>query len=141
MAEVVEKSDKLHVVIVSSDGEIFTGEADSLSITAWDGIAEILPTHAPFISALKPGLAQLKNGEQILNWCFFEGFVSVENNSVRVAVESVFTKDQIDEAQIRSDLEEALASPALQKNFKDTDFEYLRVLRDRALLQLLEQNS
>ena len=49
-------SSKLNFDFVSPMSSIFSGEVDSILIPAKEGDAEILPHHAPFMTALRIGV-------------------------------------------------------------------------------------
>ena len=53
-------SSKLNFDFVSPMSSIFSGEVDSILIPAKEGDAEILPQHAPFMTALRVGVVEIK---------------------------------------------------------------------------------
>ena len=53
-------SSKLNFDFVSPMSSIFSGEVDGVLIPAKEGDAEILPQHAPFMTALRVGIVTKK---------------------------------------------------------------------------------
>ena len=72
-------SSKLNFEFVSPMASIFSGEVDSVLIPAKEGDAEILPQHAPFMTALRVGVVEIKiaNSEN-LKFLIDGGFADIE---------------------------------------------------------------
>ena len=77
----------MRVTVISPDGSIFDGEAESLQVPAYDGQVGILPHHAPFMTLLGEGTLQVRvaGGERALT--VQGGFLQVVGNVVRVVAE------------------------------------------------------
>ena len=86
-----------HLEIVTPDGLVFDGEAESLLVHTTEGDVEILCGHMDYIAAIDIGRARvLQNGQVRMASCS-GGFLSVSKESVRlVAVTFEFAED-IDE--------------------------------------------
>jgi len=77
----------MRVTVISPEGSIFDGEAESLQAPAYDGQVGILPHHAPFMTLLGEGtlLVRVDGGEQ--SFAVRGGFLQVVGNVVRVVAE------------------------------------------------------
>ncbi len=77
----------MRVTVISPEGSIFDGEAESLQAPAYDGQVGILPHHAPFMTLLGEGtlLVRVEGGEQ--SFAVRGGFLQVVGNVVRVVAE------------------------------------------------------
>jgi F-type H+-transporting ATPase subunit epsilon len=77
----------MRVTVISPEGSIFDGEAESLQAPAYDGQVGILPHHAPFMTLLGEGTLQVRvaGGEQA--FAVRGGFLQVVGNVVRVVAE------------------------------------------------------
>ena len=86
-----------HLEIVTPDGPVFDGEAESLLVHTTEGDVEILRGHMDYIAAVDVGRARvLANGQSRTASCA-GGFLSVSAGAVRlVAVTFEFAED-IDE--------------------------------------------
>ena len=51
---------KLNFEFVSPMSSVFSGEVDSILLPAKEGDAEILPEHAPFMTALRVCIVEIK---------------------------------------------------------------------------------
>jgi F-type H+-transporting ATPase subunit epsilon len=77
----------MRVTVISPDGSIFDGEAESVQAPAYDGQVGILPHHAPFMTLLGEGtlLVRVAGGERAFT--VRGGFLQVVGNVVRVVAE------------------------------------------------------
>jgi F-type H+-transporting ATPase subunit epsilon len=77
----------MRVTVISPDGSIFDGEAESLQAPAYDGQVGILPRHAPFMTLLGEGTLQVRVGGGERAFRVQGGFLQVVGNVVRVVAE------------------------------------------------------
>ena len=77
----------MQIEILTPEGQVFTGEGDSISLQGVDGQFQVLNRHAPLIAALAPGQIRIQasSGETIFNTK--GGFIEVLRNNVSVLVE------------------------------------------------------
>lgn len=81
-------NENLLVRLVSPEEEVFSGEASSLVVPAWDGEVGILPGHAPLISLLGHGeLAIDLPGGGSRRYHVAAGVVKVESDEVTILTE------------------------------------------------------
>ncbi len=90
---------------------IFDGEAELVIAVTTEGEEGILAHHAPFLSALKPGVLRaniLENGTpKRLELATGEGFMQALPDRVTVLVDDALAFEEVNVAQTRSELEEA----------------------------------
>ena len=90
---------------------MFDGDADLVIATTTEGEEGILAHHAPFLSALKPGVLRaniIENGAaKRLELATAEGFMQALPDRVTVLVDEALTFEDIDVAAARTELAEA----------------------------------
>ncbi len=52
---------KIHVDIVSAEGQLFSGSGEMVYVPAQMGEVGIAPRHTPFITQMKPGDVRIEN--------------------------------------------------------------------------------
>ena len=87
----------------------FDGEAELVIATGTEGEEGILPSHAPFLTALKPGVLRANvrdgaEGTKRLELATGEGFLQALPGNVTVLVDSALAADEVDIAATRADL-------------------------------------
>jgi F-type H+-transporting ATPase subunit epsilon len=89
----------------------FEGDAELVIAVGTEGEEGILAQHAPFLTALRPGIlrANIVEGEHSkrLEFATSEGFMQALPDRVTVLVDAALTEDQIDAATARKELEAA----------------------------------
>ena len=84
-------SSKLNFDFVSPMSSIFSGEVDSILIPAKEGDAEILPHHAPFMTALRIGVVEIKlTDSENLKFLIDGGFADIALDQVTLLAERSF---------------------------------------------------
>src|SRR5690348_1434230 len=90
---------------------VFDGDADLVIAVTTEGEEGILAHHAPFLSALKPGVLRaniVENGaSKRLELATSEGFMQALPDSVTVLVDEALTFEEIDVAAAREELVQA----------------------------------
>ena len=90
---------------------MFDGDADLVIATTTEGEEGILANHAPFLSALKPGVLRaniIENGAaKRLELATAEGFMQALPDRVTVLVDEALAFEDIDVAAARTELAEA----------------------------------
>lgn len=77
----------LKLRIVSPEKVVFVGEVESVTVPGTSGEFQILPNHAPLISALNSGKVVYDTPEGRKNMIISGGFAEVQNNVVSLCVE------------------------------------------------------
>jgi F-type H+-transporting ATPase subunit epsilon len=90
---------------------VFEGDASLVIAVTTEGEEGILPHHAPFLAALKPGVLRANveggSGETRLEVATGEGFMQALPDRVTVLVDEALRFDDIDVARSREELAEA----------------------------------
>ena len=105
---------QFHLEIVTPDGSVFNGMAESVTVKTDTGDLEIMSGHSDYFAALATGRARIfANGAERFASAS-GGFVSVSKGEVKIAATTFEYADQIDEARAeaaivkaRADLEKA----------------------------------
>lgn len=143
MAEGRTPSGILDVVVVSPARQLYEGEAQWVTVPAWDrvggraggryynragdpgrlvvGQLGIRPGHAQLVAALGAGPLRIGlQGGQVTRFAVQGGFVKVGDNRVTILVDRAVTEADVNEADARRELEETIAE--LQHPRSDEEF-------------------
>jgi len=86
----------------------FDGEAELVIAVGTEGEVGILPSHAPYLTALRPGVlrANVRDGAgtRRLELAMSEGFMQALPGKVTILADAALDPDEIDSAQARADL-------------------------------------
>lgn len=104
---------KLHVDVVSAEGQIYSGSAVMVFAAAEEGEVGIAPRHAPLLTRMRPGQVRVRPEEGEEESFFVSGGVlEVQPHLVTVLADTVERAADIDEAEaekVKQRAEEALA--------------------------------
>lgn len=100
----------MQVNFVDSESQIFTGEAEYLVVSAFDGEIGIFLHHTPLISKLVPGILRIKqpNKDEQLVFAISGGFIEVCDNRVIVLADIVERTEELDEKRLIEQKQDAL---------------------------------
>jgi F-type H+-transporting ATPase subunit epsilon len=97
--------------LITPTAVAFDGEAELVIAVGTEGEEGILASHAPFLTALRPGVlrANVADGDAIkrLEFATSEGFLQALPDRVTILVDEALLREQIDPAKARLDLEGA----------------------------------
>lgn len=102
----------IHVDIVSAEGEIFAGEAETVFVPAQEGELGITPRHAPLLTLIKAGEVRVKTSEGEQSIFVGGGALEVQPHKVTILADTAIRAHDIDEAAAlaaKQRAEEALA--------------------------------
>ncbi len=106
----------LKLEIVTPEKLVLDAEADSVTLPTASGEAGILPSHAPLVSALKPGILTYSVKGVNDKLAISSGFVEVNTDKVSVLVDTAETASDIDVEAAKADrdeTEQAIAAAGL----------------------------
>ena len=91
----------------------FEGDAELVIATGTEGEVGILPAHAPFLTALKPGVlrANVRDGEKTtmrLELACGEGFLQALPDKITILTDAALEADEVDVSETRADLAAAI---------------------------------
>lgn len=97
----------IELVVVTPEGEAFSGQAEEVVLPGVEGEFGVLEAHERFLSALDHGCMEIRtpNGSQFS--AVSDGFAEVGSERVVVMVDSLIPKEEIDVSAARAALEEA----------------------------------
>jgi F-type H+-transporting ATPase subunit epsilon len=97
--------------LITPTAVAYEGEADLVIAVGTEGEEGILASHAPFLTALRPGIlrANVEAGGETkrLEFATSEGFMQALPDRVTVLVDSAQKREDIDVTKARADLEAA----------------------------------
>lgn len=89
----------------------YEGDAELVIAVGTEGEEGILPSHAPFLTALRPGILRanvVEGGEtKRLEFATSDGFLQALPDRVTVLVDSALAREKIDVAAAKADLDAA----------------------------------
>ncbi len=134
---------KLHVDIVSAEGEIFSGDAKMVFAPAIMGEVGIAPRHAPLLTQLKPGAVRVRNEQGEDEAIFVNGgILEVQPHHVTVMADSAERAADIDEAraaQAKRDAEDALENASADIDLARAQAELAEAAARLHLIQKLKK--
>ena len=107
-------ADKIHLDLVSPERLLMSEDVDMVTVPGADGYFGVLAGHAPIMSALRPGVIEVKGGEEPeMKLFILGGFAEVTPTKISVLAEEAipfpeFTIEMLD--QRIKDAEEELAA-------------------------------
>lgn len=87
----------IHVTVVSPERVVFDGDADAVTVPAFDGQVGILSRHAPFVTLLGQGALRVRAGAAVHAFRIRGGFLQVIRNTLRVVTEQAEPMPAADE--------------------------------------------
>ena len=135
-------ANKIHVDIVSAEGEIFSGEAEMVFVPAKEGELGITPRHAPLLTLIKAGEVRIKNGDEEQSIFVGGGALEVQPHRVTVLADTAVRAKDIDEAAAmaaKQRAEEVLASNVDKIEQAEALAELARVAAQLRILERLRK--
>jgi len=98
--------------LITPKAVVFDGDAELVIAVTTEGEEGILPHHAPFLAALKPGVLRAnvvrEGASQRLELATGEGFMQALPDRVTVLIDEALRFEDVDVAKTREELAEAL---------------------------------
>ena len=119
----------VHLDIVSSEAQIFSGLVEMVSVTGVEGELGILPGHTALLSAIKPGEVRvtLQGGNKEIYYVS-GGMIEVQPDCITVLADTAIRPESLDEAaaiKAKERAEKLLAE-------KKSDLDYAQVMKELA---------
>jgi F-type H+-transporting ATPase subunit epsilon len=125
---------KLQLVVVTAEGESFSGEVDAVVAPGEVGEFTVLPSHARLISTLAPGVLRFDQGGESTSLALTGGFLEVADNRVTVLADAAERDDDIDLERAETAL--ALAQERIDAEPGNIDLERAMVSLRRARVRV-----
>lgn len=97
----------LKLEIVTPERKVLETDVDSVTVPTVSGEVGILPSHAPLVSALRPGVLSYTAKGVSDKLAVSGGFLEVSSDRVAVLADLAETAEEIDVEAARADREEA----------------------------------
>ncbi len=97
----------LKLEIVTPERRVIDAEVDAVTVPTASGEVGILSSHAPLVSAVKPGVLSYSIKGASEKIAVSSGFVEVNDNKVAILVDTAETADEVDIDGARSTRQEA----------------------------------
>lgn len=100
--------------LITPRATVFEGDAELVIVVGTEGEVGILPSHAPFLTALRPGVLRANvrdHGTEImrLELACGEGFLQALPDKITVLTDAAYAADEVDTGESRDELAQAQA--------------------------------
>ena len=129
---------KIHIKVIQPTMIRIDKDYDHIIIPGVDGDFGISFDHTPFITKIRTGVLQLFQNEKSEEYAIHDGFVTVENNVVKIVCDTIERKDEIDIARAKASRERA--EKRLKSSEENINFRRAEASLKKALVRL-ELNS
>jgi F-type H+-transporting ATPase subunit epsilon len=132
----------IHVDVVSAEEQIFSGEAEFVSLPGEAGELGIYPRHTPLITRIRPGAVRIKLVDRAEEELVFVagGILEVQPNSVTVLADTAIRGADLDEAkasEAKKLAEEALVNRESKIDYAAAQIELAVAVAQLAAIQRL----
>lgn len=126
---------KVRVKIIQPTRIVMDKECDHTIIPGSDGDFGVSAGHTPLITTIRPGILMIYNNNSVTEqYALHDGFVTVEEDIVRIVCEIVETKDEIDIN--RAEKAQKRARERLNTQSQDIDYRRAETSLARALARI-----
>ncbi len=120
--------------VMAPDKKLFSGKADSVTVTGTDDIFTVLADHMPMISGLGIGAMTLKHDGNTDVAYHSGGFIEIKNNSVIIFTEACEWAGDIDTMRAETARQKALEK--LSHKQSNMEHKHLEISMLRAITRL-----
>ena len=124
----------IQVDVVSAKAEVFSGQAEFVSLPGESGELGLLPGHTPLITRIKPGAVRIQNGQNEELVFVAGGILEVQPNKITVLADTAIRGNDLDEARALE--AKARAEENLKDNASDVDYARAQAELSVAVAQL-----
>ncbi|MFB6435053.1 MAG: F0F1 ATP synthase subunit epsilon [Candidatus Malihini olakiniferum] len=134
-----------HLDIVSPEQKIFSGLVQKIQVTGSEGELGIFPGHAPFLTAIKPGMVRIvkKHGEE--EYIYLSGgHLEVQPKSVTVLSDTAIRGQDLDEVcamESKRKAEERIRNSHCDVDFAQASAELLKAIAKLRVLELTKKSN
>ncbi len=99
--------------LITPRATVFEGDAELVIVTGTEGEVGILPSHAPFLTALRPGVLRANvrdssgSGVMRIELACGEGFLQALPDKITVLTDAAYAGNEVDVSTSRDELAEA----------------------------------
>ena len=125
---------KIKIEVLQPNKVKIKDEYDHVILPGTEGDFGVSEEHTPFITKMRPGILKLYKGNQEERYAIHDGFVTVENNVVRIVCETIEKEDEVDYA--RAEAAKSRAEKRLKSAEEDIDFRRAEIALKKALVRI-----
>ena len=125
----------LQLEIVTPEKKVFSDEVDSIIIPGLEGEFNVLTSHTPLVTIIKPGEVTYTKANETERLAIGEGFIETSENNVCVVVDVALGESEIDENAVEEALKRAENALA-DTSEDDENFAALQAVIAKSLAQL-----
>ena len=93
-----------HFELVSPERVLFSGDVNSVVVPAAEGDVTVLANHAPFMSAVRPGVVTVDGGRRLF---VGGGFLDVNASGLTLLAEQAVPVEEIDREKVAAEMKAA----------------------------------
>lgn len=125
----------LSVHVVTAEREVYTDDGvDEVVAPGVQGELTVLPSHAPLLTMIKPGVMRLVKGNDETDVAITGGFLEVRNDRVTILADAAERAEEID--TVRAEEARRRAERALEEREDTEELVAAAAALQRALLRL-----
>jgi F-type H+-transporting ATPase subunit epsilon len=126
----------LKLEIVTPEKVAYSDDVDSVVLPAVEGEIGVLPMHIPLMTMINPGELLVKKGAHETFLAVGEGFVTIDQTSVKVLTDMAIEWDQIDEGAAEAAVKRAQEAIANRHELAGEEAASVQVALAKSLAQL-----
>ncbi len=135
----------IKVNVVSAEEQIFSGDAEFVSIPGEGGELGILPQHTPLISLIKPGFVRitLPETKEVKQVFVAGGVIEVQPHLVTVLADTAIRSEEMDRAKTEkaiAEAREARSKATSEVDLAKLDAELAVLAAELAAIEKLKRN-
>ncbi|MCX9157337.1 F0F1 ATP synthase subunit epsilon [Niveibacterium sp. 24ML] len=136
----------VHVDVVSTEEQIFSGLAESVSLPGEAGELGILPGHTPLLTRIRPGAVRLKLPNQEQDELVFVagGVLEVQPGLITVLADTAIRGRDLDEAKAmdaKRQAEEAMANQGSKLDYARAQAELAEAAAQLAMIERMKKRG
>ncbi len=124
----------MQVDIVSAEGSMFSGKADTIYAQAAHGELGILPLHTQLLSSLKPGPVRVVSGDEENSFFINSGIIEIQPDGVTILADTAIRAEDLDQAAAENS--KLKAEETMKEAKSDTDVARAQVEYAEAVAQI-----
>ena len=126
----------LKLEIVTPEKLAYSEDVDSVVLPAVEGEIGVLPMHIPLMTMIKPGEVVVKKGNTEISLAVGEGFVTINQTSVKVLTDMAIEWEAIDESAAEAAVKRAQEAIAAKHELGGEEAAAVQAALAKSLAQL-----
>ncbi|MEI8107332.1 MAG: ATP synthase F1 subunit epsilon [Verrucomicrobiota bacterium] len=126
----------LKLEIVTPEKVVYSDNVDGVVIPGVEGEMGVYPMHIPLMTILLPGELVVTIGSKKLFLAIGEGFVTIDQTSVKVITDMAIESNEIDEAAVEAAVKRAEETMARKEDVSAEESATMQAILAKSLAQL-----